>query len=167
MKKREIKTINMTVTDDDGFLSPYSEEGKPTISSEVADFLETAAKANRPKDKLRLAVRGDCIDEEEKKKYSAAIKNYYELKLKEEEREFYKKTVNSIVFTIIGILALAVMFLLSAKNVGEVWKECIDIFAWVFLWEAVDQFFIERGAIMLRRKRFKNFLEMEVSYSSL
>ncbi len=33
--------------------------------------------------------------------------------------------------------------------------------------EAVDQFFIERGAIMLRRKRFKNFLEMEVSYSSL
>ncbi len=59
------------------------------------------------------------------------------------------------------------MFLLSAKNVGEVWKECIDIFAWVFLWEAVDQFFIERGAIMLRRKRFKNFLEMEVSYSSL
>ena len=130
----------------------------------MADFLETAAKANRPKDKLRLAVRGECIDEEEKKKYSAAIKNYYELKLKEEEREFYKKTVNAIVFTIIGILALTVMFLLSAKNIGEVWKECIDIFAWVFLWEAVDQFFIERSGLLLKRKRFENFVNMSIKF---
>lgn len=156
----------MTVTDDDGFLSPYSEEGKPTISSEVAEFLETSAKANHPKEKLRLVVRSECIDEEEKKKYAAAIKNYYELKLKEEQRDFRKKTINSVIFAIIGIVALAVMFLLSAKNVGEVWKECIDIFAWVFLWEAVDQFFIERGGIMMRKKRFINFLEMDIVFLS-
>ncbi len=81
-KNFEQKTIDMTVTDDGNFLSPYSEDGKPVISSEVADFLENAAKAYRPKDTLVVSIHGDCIDDCEKKKYAAAIKNYYTLKKK-------------------------------------------------------------------------------------
>lgn len=160
----EQKTIDMTVTDDGNFLSPYSEDGQPVISSEVADFLENAAKAYRPKDSLIVNIHGDCIDDCEKIKYASAIKNYYALKKKEEERELRRKVLASIIFAVIGIIALAVMFIVSDFNVNEVWKECIDIFAWVFVWEAVDLFFIERGAIVVRRKRCENFIEAEIRF---
>lgn len=164
--KSKVKTgvINLSVSNDDGFLSPYSSEGKPVISSEVAEFLENAVKAHSPKEKLILNVKGDCIDENERVQYAAAIKNYYSLKLKDEERERKNKTVVAAIFAFIGIIALAFMFYISERDVGEVWKECIDIFAWVFLWEAVDQFFIERGAVKVRRKRYQNFAEMEIRF---
>ena len=45
------------------------------------------------------------------------------------------------------------MFVLSELGAGAVWTECVDIFAWVFLWEAVDQFFIERKGVLLKMKR--------------
>lgn len=165
-KKNKVNTgvINLNVSNDDGFLSPYSFEGTPVISSEVADFLENAVKAHSPKEKLILNVKGDCIDENERVQYAAAIKNYYSLKLKEEERERKNRTKVAAIFALIGIIALAFMFYLSEREVSEIWKECIDIFAWVFLWEAVDQFFIERGAVKIRRKRYLNFAEMEIRF---
>lgn len=156
--------IVLTVADDAGFLSPYSTAGKPVVSSEVSEFLDNDAKAIRPKNALRLKICGDCIDEIEKVKYAEAIKNSYEQKLAEEKRELKKKTITSAIFAVIGIIAL--IFMLASEKIGisEVWKECIDIFAWVFIWEAVDLFFIERAAISLRLKRYKNFARAEIVF---
>lgn len=156
--------IQLTVTDDSSFLSPYSTAGKPVISPDVSDFLENAAKATHPKNALRLVISGDCIDEEEKLAYKDAIKNTYQQKLAEERRELKRKNVVAAIFAMIGIIALAFMFIAESVGIGEVWKECIDIFAWVFVWEAVDLFFIERGAISLRLKRYANFVNAEIVF---
>lgn len=161
---RERKTIGMSVSDDADFLSKYSEIGKPVISEEVADFLENAARAFHPDQSFTLDIKSDCIDEAEKPRYQEAIKNHYDLKLSEIERELKRKTFISVFFTAIGVIALAVMFILSALHVGEIWTECVDIFAWVFLWEAVDQFFIERSGLLMKSKRYKNFTEMQVNF---
>lgn len=45
MIKNEPATINLHVRDDSDFLSPYAEEGKPIISTEIADFLEKTIRA--------------------------------------------------------------------------------------------------------------------------
>lgn len=156
--------IQLTVTDDSSFLSPYSTAGKPVISPDVSDFLENAAKATHPKNALRLIISGDCIDEKEKIAYDEAVRNTYAQKLAEERRELKRKTAVAGIFAIIGIIALAFMFLAESMGIKEVWKECIDIFAWVFIWEAVDLFFIERAAISLRLKRYKNFARAEIVF---
>ncbi len=154
----------MSVSNDDDFLSPYAENGKPVISSEVAEFLENAASAFHPSQPLALNVHGDCIDENERKAYPQAIKNYFSLQYRGVLRDMKRKTMIAAVFAIVGILALISMFVFSASGLGEVWVECIDIFAWVFLWEAVDQFFIERAGLQLRSRRLKNFTEMRVRF---
>lgn len=156
--------INMTVNDDQNFLSPYCESGMPVISSEVADFLINGANAFHPTEKLVLNVTSDCVDENEKIQYSSAIKNYFALKLNDVQRDLKRKTLISVVFTLIGIIALAFMFVCDARNVATLWIECIDIFAWVFLWEAVDQFFIERNGLLLLRKRYINLIEMPINF---
>lgn len=56
------------------------------------------------------------------------------------------------------------VFLLDRLGANGVWVECVDIFAWVFLWEAVDQFFIERGLLLLKRKRDLAFIRIEINF---
>lgn len=160
----ETATIKMTVKDDADMLSPYSETGKPVITSEVAEFLENSANGIHPNKSLLLEITSNCIDDTEKPRYKQAIRNYFSLKLKDTEIDIKRKTVISFWFAIIGVIALAFMFVMDWKNVNQLWLECVDIFAWVFLWEAVDQLFIERNGLLLKRKRLLNFISMDVRY---
>ena len=161
---KESANLNITVTDDADFLSKYSEADKPVISGEVAEFMENVAKAYHPDQSFTLNIKSACIDETEKPKYKKAFKNYYSAKREEADRDLKRKTWIAVTFAIIGIVALAIMFILSSLDLNEIWKECIDIFAWVFLWEAVDQFFIERSGILLTCKRYKRFTEAEINF---
>ena len=166
MKQKKIQNaeITLSVTDDSDFLSKYSPSNKPVISSEVAEFLEDSVREFHPKAEIKLTIKGDCVDDNEKPIYAEAIKNYFELKRCETERDIHRKTFVSIIFTVIGVIALAAMFLLDAIFKSEIWTECVDIFAWVFIWEAVDQFFIERSGLLMRRKRLENFVNITVEY---
>ena len=105
-----------------------------------------------------------CIDESEKSAYGDAIRNYFSLKLAETERDIKRKGFVSLIFAIIGVVALIFMIIYESFVNNAVWTECIDIFAWVFLWEAVDQFFIERSGLLLKRKRFENFVNMSIEF---
>lgn len=160
----ETAELLLSVTDDSDFLSKYSPSEKPLISSEVAEFLENSAREFHPKSAINLTIAGDCVDEKEKPIYKNAIKNYFCLKYAETERDIGRKTLVSAIFTIIGVVALAFMIVYEQMFGNAIWTECIDIFAWVFLWEAVDQFFIERSGLLMRRKRLKNFIDMQVEF---
>lgn len=166
MKKydEEIANVNMSVSDDSDFLSPYAETDKPVISTEVAEFLTAGANAYHPKTKLKINIKSECIDEKEKPTYTAAIRNYFALQLEEIARDMRRKTLIAVWFTLIGVFGLAFMFMLDAFGANGIWVECVDIFAWVFLWEAVDQFFIERGGLLAKSRRIVNFINAEINF---
>ena len=160
----KIACLNLNITDDSDFLSPYSPSEKPLVSSDVADFLENSARAFHPRAKINLTITGRCIDESEKSVYGDAIRNYFSLKLAETERDIKRKGLMSLIFAIVGVVALVFMIIYESFVNNAVWTECVDIFAWVFLWEAVDQFFIERSGLLLKRKRFENFVNMSIEF---
>ena len=160
----KIACLNLNITDDSDFLSPYSPSEKPLVSSDIADFLENSARAFHPRAKINLTITGRCIDESEKSVYGDAIRNYFSLKLAETERDIKRKGLMSLIFAIVGVVALVFMIIYESFVNNAVWTECVDIFAWVFLWEAVDQFFIERSGLLLKRKRFENFVNMSIEF---
>lgn len=165
MRKLEPQTkiLNITVNDKSAFISPYSETGRPIISYEAADFLENSVKAFAPQDSIVLNVHSDVIEKDEQPAFSQAIKNYYSLKQQDVIRDVKRKTFFSIIMSIIGICALAIMFIFS-RFLNEIWTECIDIFAWVFIWEAVDLFCIQKGALKISYKRYDNFIKMQINF---
>ena len=166
--KPTTRTINMTVLDDSDFLSPYSEINTPVISGEVAEFLENGANVAHIKDNLELNVYSNCIDSAEMPRYEQAIRNYFSLKLNAEQRELKRNNLVSLIFAIVGVVGLAFMIICDQLlNMQAIWVECIDIFAWVFLWEAVDQFFIERRKLIFNRRRLKSLAEMPISFKPL
>lgn len=163
----EIGIINMAVKDDSTFLSPFSNVGKAVISKDVADFIENSAKEFHPNTDLTLNIYSNEIDENEKILYKQAIVTYFNLKITDINREIKRKNIISTIFLSIGIIALTFMVIFHSLYERKVISEFIDIFAWVFIWEAVDQFFIEKNALIIQKKRLTHFTTMTINYYDL
>lgn len=155
--------VEMTVLRDEDFLSDFS-AGKPVVSGEVAEFVEESAMAFRPKEPICLKIYSDCIDEEEEKVYSNALKEYYVRRYTENRRSMRRNRLAAAIMLLIGVVALAVVLTLSLLKRVEILVEVLDIFAWVFLWEAVDLFFLEGGVLRMKQLRFLRFIDAKIEF---
>lgn len=157
--------ITMSVRDDNGFLSPYSVNDEEMISTDVAAFIVDSVKSVHPKIPIALSINSDCINKDEEETYRKAIKSYFILQHSDNERDMRKNAIQAILMSIIGVIAFASMFIIESLGAKRLWIECINIFAWVFIWESVDLFFISRSYMRLRRKRLKNLINMKVVFN--
>lgn len=159
-------TIKIIVQNDDSFLSPYCND-KSIISDEVADFLEYTCKPLRAKEQLAIQIYSNVIDENEKVIYQEAISNYYLSDYMENKLSLKRNVFISIIMAVIAVFALALMITLNAFEANEVFIEVIDIFGWVFMWEAVDIFFIERSILRLKKYRYLAFIDAKITFHKL
>ncbi len=159
--------LNMTVKNDEQFLSPYSSTSTPIISAEVAEFIEHAAEAALPDERLTLKVSSDCIDEQEKNTYKNAIAEYYKQKYVSNEREYKRNKFIVAVLAVLGVIFLAAEMVFTSLIDSFVWSAVIDIVAWVFLWEAVDIGFFENRKLKLKKLRYLAFIDMKVEYTAV
>lgn len=155
--------IDMTVLRDEDFLSDFSAK-KPVVSSEVADFLQASAMAFSPKEPICLKIYSDCIDSEEEKVYSKALTEYYVRHYKSNRRDLRRNAITSSILFLIGLLTLSVTLLVMYFNVNPLVEEVLDILSWVFLWEAFDQFFIERLLLRIDRRRYLRLIEAKILF---
>ena len=156
--------INMTVNDDSNFLSPFSENRISVISTEVADFIENNTHSLPTNEKLTLKIHSNCIDENEKKIYNDAIKEYYTEKYLANEKEVKRNFLIAFMLLLAGIFVLTISFFLTDLNV-EIWSYVVDIVAWVLLWEAVDISLLVNRTLSIQRKRYLSYLSMKIEYS--
>ena len=56
---------------------------------------------------------------------------------------------------------------LELKGTNYILSEMVDIAAWVFMWEAVDLFFLERKILKVEQLRACRLFGAEISYRSL
>lgn len=140
-----IKLVHMIIRDDHDLLSDFY-SNKPVISSEAASFLENGIKPlNLKKDsQLIIEISSEHLSHFQKQICTEAIHNYYE-NLQIENRVHLKwNTTTSIVLFLIGAAILAVMVILQSIGMKPYLSEIFDIVGWVFVWQATDQYFLER-----------------------
>lgn len=159
--------VAMTVLHDEDFLSDFSAGSKPVISSEVAEFIEERTTALPPSEALTLKIHSNCIDSQEQIAYSAALKEYYVRHYSENRREMRRNAVISAVMAAIGIITLALVVSFYFLEKMPVVSEVIDIFAWVFIWEAVDLFFLQRGILRAKRARCLRLIDAKIEFLPL
>lgn len=156
--------VNMTVKNDDNFLSCFSADDTAVISDEVASFLENSVSGVAPKERLSLNVSSDCIDENEKAVYTKAIKKYYTDKYVENERHLRRNFILALILGILGIMILAFALILEYANKSLLWVEVVDVVAWVFIWESVDIIFFQNYLSRLNRVRYLAFVDMKIEF---
>ena len=159
--------INMTVLDDNEFLSPYGEEKDIVISRETAAFLEHSTRAIHHNRDLTLVISSNVIDEKEKVLYKKGIHNYFENSFLALQKDLKRNLWTSIIFALIGVLYFAVLIVVSLFVDYDLILEMLSIAGWVFLWEAVELFFIDRTEMKNRQYRAYAFLNAKIIYEEL
>ena len=75
----------------------------------------------------------------------------------------------ALIMFIIGVLVFSLMFILDhffANSLG-LWKEVIDVVAWVFIWESVDIAFIEKIENSNLIKISNNIINSKIIFSKM
>lgn len=157
--------INLNIYDDSNFLSPYSANTSQIINDEVASFLENQVKLIKIKYPLTIIINSNCIDEKEKIIYTDALRRYYMNNKNEYQFEKRKVSIIVLIFFVVSVSILVTHFFYRGNN--NVILEIIDIIAWVFMWEAVDKFCIERFIQQRQVKRCQNFIDAKIIYKEL
>lgn len=153
--------INMQVLNDDEFLSPFSMSEVPVINSDVADFIENSTINLPPKEKLRLIIHSDCIDDNEKILYDKAIKEYYQERYTSLRKDLIRNYIAVAIMFIVGAIILTI----SVFKINTLVKsEIIDIVAWVLIWEACDISFFTNHSLRIKKKRYKAYIDMDIVY---
>lgn len=174
MKQRKVERdgdnrviINMTVRDDDDFLASFSEFGDSIISSDVSEFIENSTQLIFPNEALALHIHSNCIDENEKREYRKAIKEYYVQKYISDKKKLKKNALISLALALCGILILGFAIFMDIKGENPIWTEFIDIIAWVLVWEAVDIFVFRNRDLRINCRRYVSYFSMKVEYFPL
>ncbi len=161
---REI--ISMFVREDSNFLSAYSGPNGAVIAGDVAEFLDNAVKPMALRDDLHLVITSSQIDDEEKEIYRKAIKNYYRGEVIDSDKRLHRNGLASLWMVIAGFVIIAAAVTLKLLGIGEVLVEAVDIAGWVFLWESVHLFFIERPKLKYEQLRACALYNAKVSYKN-
>lgn len=159
------RIIRLNVTDDSNFLSPFSVKGDPLISDETAAFLNLNIKHNLRDSGVKLIIAGDVIDENEQEVYKTAIRNYYQVEYRETWKELRRNAIDVLAMLLFSacIFALAVI-LETVAHANAVILNMIDVFAWVFTWEAVDLFFFRRPQLRKEQNRNAAAIDAEIDF---
>lgn len=159
--------IDVTVRRDDGFISPFSYGAEPVVSSEVAEFLEQSVRPKYAKSEFHLVLHSDEIDGEERRVYADAVHKSFMLKFIAERQKSRRDCLVAFIMLLCGVLLLSAMIALRFIGENAVFYEVVDIFAWVFLWEAADIFFLQRKMSHWQMHKYIGLSRCEISYVPL
>ncbi len=160
--------LKMKVTDDSSFLSTYYFD-EPIVSSEVKDYLFSYKVRLAWKQGVKIEIISDVIKKEDEKIYDAAIRNAFFKELEKMKKKNIMTNILSLIMFLLGVISLIVLFLFDMIQDGNfgIWKEVIDIIAWVFIWESVDLFVIQRLENFYTYRMAKNVTTSKIVFKKL
>lgn len=142
--------IDVGIKSEDAFFSPYCTKAVPMIDGSLGEYIETKLKGAPKETEFAIhfhLAEGVAIEEEIAKR---AVEHYLDDRVVSTAQRYRRNGFVSFFMGLIGVLLLVAMLLVERLTSGlTVLYEVMDIAAWVFLWEAVDQFFFARSLLKL------------------
>jgi hypothetical protein len=120
---------------------PFYEDcsGGTLLNGAIYSFVEDIAFSLADGNALSLRFRfPEGTSEEEKKKIAAIFKAHYAIRYKNLREKLNKEMILAIIFVFVGFLLITFHLPYVSANSNSVYGEMLDIFGWVFTWEAVE-----------------------------
>ncbi len=144
--------INVGAENYDDIFSPHCYKGGDTLSSSLVDYLGQKNNAVHYDYDLTIRFHVKNATEEKRVEIENAIKENYVNEVRGIEEKMHRTTIFSMWFVILGVLFSAI-YLLLIHFASTEFTYLIDIFAWLFLWEGTDAFFLDRRMMQLNLVR--------------
>lgn len=146
----------------DDIFSYYDLNGENVLDAEFSDFLDKKAGAIPQKVELALHFHVKGATEEKCEEIDRAIKNNYKRELRAVNRELHQNTKNTIYLLLAGLVSFGLYVLMCLIDAHFVITYLFDVVAYVFLWEVVDNHFLERPKIQDRRLQLYRFVRADI-----
>lgn len=162
------RVIRLHINDDDYFLSQLSVQGVPCVDDDVAYLLNFYLK-NMSVDgdeKLVFKISGNNITEEDKGIYKKAIRNYYREEFLDVQQDLAENGRRTFWFAVLGVALLVGWFFMDKFGLPAIFSELVNICSWVFVWETVDNLFMERPGLRVKQLQNIKILEADIEFES-
>ena len=142
--------INVGAENYDDIFSPYCYKGGDTLSSNLVDYLQQKSNAIPLDYDLTIRFHVKNASEEKRKEIELAVRENYQSEIQGVDKRIGRATIFSIVFLLIGIMFCTIYLIVSDFAIQPI-KYILDLLSWVFLWEGIDAFFLDRRMMQLEK----------------
>lgn len=148
--------IEIGAEDYSDVFSFYSLNNFNVLDSEFNAFLEAKADAIPMKYDLTLKFHVKEPDEAKEQELKFALKENYEREIHAINRKMRRNVLFSLYMLLMGFLFFGIYVAVVQLQFYFAIKVVFEIATWVFFWEAVDSFFLERRNLKIERlKKFR------------
>lgn len=147
--------------------SYYSLNNSNVLDGEFNSFLEAKADVIPMKYDLTLNFHINEPDDAKEQEIKFAVKENYEREIHAINRKMHRNTLFSLNMLLMGSICFIVYILLRIFNVHFIPLVLADISTWVFFWETVDSFFVERNHLKQIRMRKYRLMKSKITISTL
>jgi len=159
------KIITISLDSKSSIYSPYSYGKEKMLNSELLEMNDKLISTIKVSDSLHYNFNIPDIEDNEKEDFIKAMHYTYTIAFQSISVERKRNLRNSLIFTLMAVIFLTIMVVLRLNSINEIIVELVDIAGWVFMWEAVDQFFIERAMLNIKKKKYMNILIAPIDFN--
>ncbi|MDE6471514.1 MAG: hypothetical protein K2L52_00605 [Clostridia bacterium] len=136
--------INVKIYNTDQLFSAYSYSGDK-LNGEFCEYIFDKAKDAPLKDRIRIKIHTaadlDASDVQQ------SLRSHCKSEYIESKKQVKRLVLIATIMTILGIIALTALILINHFTDNIYFTSIVEISAWVFIWEAVDFFFLQRPVV--------------------
>ncbi len=134
----------------DDVFSRFCYKGGDTLSSNLVQYLMQKSNTIPLKYDLTIRFHIKNADEQKRQEIQTALKQNYETDIQGLDNRMHKALMFSLWFILLGSI-FSLFYLFTLENVPVSLSYIVDLLAWVFLWEGIDAFFLDRNKMKLEK----------------
>ena len=129
------------------------------LNPTIFEFVDKVFRLVKKKADLEIDITfPSAMKDEEKDKIEKLFKSHYAINIVKSNEEIKRHNIVSIILLFFGIIVYGAYGLLEYFKMDFIFQGVIEIASWVFIWEAVDMFFLSNfGSKLERIKNIKIF----------
>ena len=134
--------IDVKIECKEQLFSTYSFSGDK-LNTEFSEYISDKAKSVPIKEQIKINIH--TKDDIEVFDVEQSVKSHFCAEYKECKKEVNRLALISLIMLLFGIVALTTLILVEYFTDNIYITSIAEIAAWVFIWEAVDIFFLQRA----------------------
>ena len=129
------------------------------LNPTIFEFVDKVYRLVKKKADLEIDITfPSTMKDEGKDKIEKLFKSHYAINIVKSNEEIKRHNIVSIILLFFGIIVYGAYGLLEYFKMDFIFQGVIEIASWVFIWEAVDMFFLSNfGSRLERMKNIKIF----------
>ena len=146
--------INVKAANREQIFSTYNYEKNHKLNKELDEFIYDKARFVPPNKEIRIKVYTE--ENANKEEIEEAIINNYKKDALEIKTDMKINLFFSVAMLLVGIAFFALLLLMHTFFYNDYLSIVLEIIVWVFIWEAVDSFFLRRHRLKRKQRILLN-----------